>query len=93
MNKKKQMPKQNQLNISPNDETLALLEALVDRFKSRHRSAKNRNSIAAEVVEQFLPVWAKIMEQRDSNLQSSIDEILGKERAASQTPTRRQGRA
>lgn len=87
------MPKQNQLNISPGNETLELLESLAQKYGIRHRSAKNRNSIAAEVVEQFLPVWAKLMEIRDRNLQASIDEIVGKEEAAQQqAPARRTSR-
>ena len=97
-----------QLNITPPEETLDLLDKCVERFGGRHNNARNRVSITAEVMQQFLPVWVYLMERRDSELieklealsggasladiQSAVDRIMGKAPTATSTPSRRASR-
>lgn len=70
------MPKPFQLNISPLEDSLKMLDELVERYGSRHKAAKNRNTIAAEVLDQFLPVWAEMLARKDKDLQDRINTIL-----------------
>jgi hypothetical protein len=96
-----------QLNVTPPEETLDLLDKCVEKFGSRHSNARNRVSIAAEVMQQFLPVWVYLMERRDADLiekleslgggslnemQAAVDRIMGKAQPATNTPSRRASR-
>ena len=80
-----------QLNISPTAETLELLDDAVLRYGKRHRGARNRAVLAAEVIEHYLLAYLDFLEKSDKLLNQHLSE--GKVHAASHAPTRRTGRA
>ena len=65
-----------QVNISPSPETLELLRLAVDKFGSRHRNAKTRNTAAADVLDKFVHVWFALLEKQDEAYRKSADEIM-----------------
>lgn len=50
-----------------------MLEELVAEFGPRHRNARNRNGIAAEVLERYLPIWAEQMRAHDKRVREDLD--------------------
>lgn len=66
-----------QLNMTPPDDTLELLDKCVEKFGGRHSNARTRVAIAAEVMQQFLPVWVHLMEKRDTEFISKVEALTG----------------
>ena len=70
------MPPKFQVNISPPEEVLDLLDQTVERFGARHMVCKNRNQLVNEILQRFLIVQIKLLERYDGMINEEIEQIL-----------------
>lgn len=65
-----------QLNISPGDDILTLIDDLVARYGTRHITASSRNALVADCLRKYLPLYAQVLESSDRAIDSHYDQVL-----------------
>lgn len=64
-----------QLNISPNEETIAKLTSLVEKYGNRHLNVSKTAKAAADLVNKFIDIYIHLVQQQDRELQEQLDQL------------------